>query len=208
MKTVALPASLRQEMKKALDEKRFDHSLGVAYTCATLVFVHGGDIGQALTAGMLHDCAKCLSHEEKTALCRENGISISPSEEASPGLLHAKAGAYLAQHKYGVTDPEILDAIRCHTTGRPAMSHLDKLLYVADYIEPNRKMLPHLDEVRREAYRDLDHCVLMILEHTMIYLKEKAKVLDPVTQETLAYYREQAAQSKTEEECNGRSDLR
>ena len=190
MKTVELSASLRHRVKKALDEKRFDHSLGVAYTCATLAFVHGGDVEQALTAGMLHDCAKCLSHEEKIRICRENHIEITPSEEASPGLLHAKAGAYLAEHEYGVTDEEILSAIRCHTTGKPAMSHLDKLLYVADYIEPNRKMLPHLDEVRKEAYRDLDQCVLMILEHTMTYLKEKAKVLDPVTQETLAYYRD------------------
>ena len=190
MKTVELSASLKHRVKKALDEKRFDHSLGVAYTCATLAFVHGGDVEQALTAGMLHDCAKCLSHEEKIRICRENHIEITPSEEASPGLLHAKAGAYLAEHEYGVTDEEILSAIRCHTTGKPAMSHLDKLLYVADYIEPNRKMLPHLDEVRKEAYRDLDQCVLMILEHTMTYLKEKAKVLDPVTQETLAYYRD------------------
>ena len=189
MKTVELSASLRHRVKKALDEKRFDHSLGVAYTCATLAFVHGGDIEQALTAGMLHDCAKCLSHEEKIRICKENNIEITPSEEASPGLLHAKTGAYLAEHEYGVTDEEILSAIRCHTTGKPAMSHQDKLLYVADYIEPNRKMLPHLDEVRKEAYRDLDRCVLMILEHTMTYLKEKTKVLDPVTQETLAYYR-------------------
>ena len=69
------------------------------------------------------------------------------------------------------------------------MTRLDKLLYVADYIEPNRKELPQMDEIRREAYRDLDACVLLILEHTMTYLKEKAKVLDPVTQETLLYYR-------------------
>ena len=166
MKTAELSGSLRRKMKKVLDEKRFDHSLGVAYTCATLAFVHGGDIEQTLTAGMLHDCAKCLSHEEKISICNENGIEITASEAASPGLLHAKVGAYLAEHEYGVADKDILDAIRCHTTGRPAMTHLDKLLYVADYIEPNRKMLPHLDDVRREAYRDLDRCVLMILEHT------------------------------------------
>ena len=181
---------LREQMQQALDAKRFDHSLGVAYTCATLAFVHGGSLTQALTAGLLHDCAKCLSHEEKIRICKDNNIAISPSEEASPGLLHAKAGAFLAEHSYGVTDPEVLSAIRCHTTGKPAMLLLEKLLYVADYIEPNRKMLPHLDEVRREAYRDLDNCVLLILEHTMEYLNHKAKVLDPVTQQTLLYYRD------------------
>lgn len=190
-----LSADLRHKIKKELDEKRFDHSLGVAYTCATLAFVHGGDIEQALTAGMLHDCAKCLSHEEKIRICKEQGIEITESEKAAPSLLHAKVGAYLAEHKYGVTDQAILDAIRCHTTGRPAMTHLDKLLYVADYIEPNRKILPQMDEVRREAYRDLDSCVLMILEHTMEYLREKAKVLDPATQETLAYYRKAAGRA-------------
>ena len=190
-----LSANLRHKIKKELDEKRFDHSLGVAYTCATLAFVHGGDIEQALTAGMLHDCAKCLSHEEKIRICKEQGIEITESEKAAPSLLHAKVGAYLAEHKYGVTDQAVLDAIRCHTTGRPAMTHLDKLLYVADYIEPNRKILPQMDEVRREAYRDLDSCVLMILEHTMTYLREKAKVLDPATQETLAYYRKEAGRA-------------
>ena len=98
MKTVELSADLRHKIRQELDEKRFDQSLGVAYTCATLAFVHGGDIQQALTAGMLHDCAKCLSHEEKLKICKENSIPVSESEAASPGLLHAKAGAYLAEH--------------------------------------------------------------------------------------------------------------
>ena len=193
MKMKRLSESLRREMEAALDAERFDHTLGVAYTAANLAFVHGCDVSAALTAGMLHDCAKCIPHAEKIRLCEAHGLSVSETEAASPGLLHAKLGAFFAEHKYGVTDAEILDAIRCHTTGRPRMTLLDKIIFVADYIEPNRKMLPQLDTLRKEAYTDLDACVLHILQYTLQYLGEKAKVQDPMTKMTYEYYRRRAA---------------
>ena len=191
MKTLKLSETLRLAMEEALDPERFDHTLGVAYTAANLAFVHGEDIRRAMTAGMLHDCAKCVPNEEKIRLCEQYGLAVSEAEAASPSLLHAKLGAYFAEHKYDVTDPEVLQAIRWHTTGRPGMTLLEKIVFVADYIEPNRKTLPHLDEIRREAYTDLDGCVLHILEDTIGYLREKAKVQDPMTRETLAYYRKE-----------------
>ena len=191
MKTLKLSETLRHAMEEALDPERFDHTLGVAYTAANLAFVHGEDVQRALTAGMLHDCAKCVPNDEKIRLCGQYGLTVSETEAASPSLLHAKLGAYFAEHKYDVTDPDILGAIRWHTTGRPGMTLLEKIVFVADYIEPNRKTLPHLDEIRREAYTDLDGCVLHILEDTIGYLREKAKVQDPMTRETLAYYRKE-----------------
>lgn len=193
MKTIHLTAKLRKEMQKALDDERFDHTCGVAYTAASLSFVHGCDLQKALTAGFLHDCAKNIPDEKKIKLCEKHGIEITDAEAAAPALLHAKLGAFLAEHKYGVTDAEILDAIRCHTTGRPRMTLLDKIIFVADYIEPNRKMLPQLDTLRKEAYTDLDACVLHILQYTLQYLGEKAKVQDPMTKMTYEYYRRRAA---------------
>ena len=166
-----------------------EHTIGVAYTAASLAFVHGCDPHKALLSGMLHDCAKYLDDAQMLTLSKKHDIPVSEAEEAAPSLLHAKLGAFFAATEYDVTDEEILDAIRCHTTGKPGMNLLEKILFVADYIEPNRKELPGLGEIRREAFTDLDLSILHITEDTLAYLKEKAKTLDPQTAETHAYYR-------------------
>ena len=117
---------LRKEMEKALEPKRYEHTLSVAYTAANLAAIHGVDIDKALIAGMLHDCAKCLSHKKQMSVCEKNHISLTEmeTEENSP-LLHAKAGSALARQEYRITDVDILNAIRYHTTGRPGMSPPD-----------------------------------------------------------------------------------
>ena len=117
---------IRKAMEKELDPKRYEHTLGVAYTAASLAMCYGADLNSALIAGMLHDCAKCLSNEKKISICKKHNLPINPAEEKNPFLLHAKVGSYLASKKYGVTDPDILNAILNHTTGRPDMSLLEK----------------------------------------------------------------------------------
>ena len=188
MKTVDLTGNLRKEMEKVLDEHRLDHTIGVAYTAASLAFVHGADKDLALTAGMLHDCAKNIPDAEKLELCNKYAIELNRSELTNPSLIHAKLGEYLARTKYGVDNDDILNAIRYHTTGRPAMSLLEKIIYAADYIEPNRKPLPKLDEIRKEAYKDLDLCILHILASILDHLKRSGAELDPMTNETFLYY--------------------
>ncbi|MBQ6734078.1 MAG: bis(5'-nucleosyl)-tetraphosphatase (symmetrical) YqeK [Lachnospiraceae bacterium] len=190
MKPAKQIAHLRKKLEKLLDEKRMEHTIGVAYTAASLAFVHGYDPHKALLSGMLHDCAKYLDDAQMLTLSKKHAIPVSEAEEMAPSLLHAKLGAFFAATEYDVTDEEILDAIRCHTTGRPGMNLPEKILFVADYIEPNRKELPRIDEIRKEAYTDLDLSILHITEDTLAYLKEKAKTLDPQTAETHAYYRE------------------
>ena len=177
------------EMRETLTRERLEHTLGVAYTAANLAFLYDVDMDKALTAGMLHDCAKCIPDKQKLDLARKYGLEISRFEEEVPGLLHAKLGAYIASHRYGVNDEEILDAIRSHTTGEPGMSVLQKIIFIADFIEPNRKVIPGMDEIRKTAYSDLDLCVLKILSATLDYLKEKDKLLDPMTQKSYDYYR-------------------
>ena len=103
---------IRKAMEKELDPKRYEHTLGVAYTAASLAMCYGADLNSALIAGMLHDCAKCLSNEKKISICKKHNLPINPAEEKNPFLLHAKVGSYLASKKYGVTDPDILNAIR------------------------------------------------------------------------------------------------
>ena len=131
MKTIEISQKLRKELSKELKPDRFDHTLGVAYTASSMAFVHGADSTKALIAGMLHDCAKCMSHEEQIKICEKNNIDVTDIERRNHSLLHAKVGMYLARTKYDVYDTEILNAIRWHTTGREDMSLLEKIIYIA-----------------------------------------------------------------------------
>lgn len=198
MKTSDLE-KLRKEMEKTLEPKRYEHTLSVAYTAANLAAVHGLDVDKALVAGMLHDCAKCLSHKKQVTLCSKNNMQLSELEalEDSP-LIHAKAGSILAKEEYGIGDEDILNAIYYHTTGRPQMSPLEKIIYIADYIEPGRKHVKRtaeekradrLNQIRRMAYRDLDETLCNILSDTLDYLNERGGYVDSMTQKTYEYYR-------------------
>lgn len=179
---------MREKLQSKLPDKRFEHSLGVEYTAGTLAAIHGIDVEQALIAGLLHDCAKYVPNEKKISKLEKRKIPITKTEYKNPDLLHAKLSAVYAYEKYGVEDEEILSAIRCHTTGKPNMSVLDKIIYIADYIEPNRNPLPEIDLIRKEAYTDLDVCLCHILHNTIHYLGKKGSNIDPITQETYEYY--------------------
>lgn len=182
----------RAEIVKKLESKlkpgRFVHSIGVEYTAANLAFLYGVDVERARLAGLLHDCAKYIPTDEKLKRAKKYGIKISKCEKVNPDLLHGKIGAYLAREKYGVEDEEILSAISYHTTGRPGMTLLEKIIFVADYIEPNRRIIRELPEIRREAYTDLDKCVIHILKNTLEYLETLNAAIDDLTKETYDYY--------------------
>lgn len=181
---------MERTLEKELNPHRYTHTLGVMYTAAGLAFAYRFPHRNAMMAGLLHDCAKCLSDEERLSLCEEYGISVSDIEKRQPHLLHGKVGAMLAKEKYHVTDPSLLHAITVHTTGAPQMSLLDKILFVSDYIEPGRDKAQRLDVIRAMAYRDLDRCVYMILEDTIKYLRERKETdMDPLTIESYQYYK-------------------
>lgn len=175
-------------MKKAQDGKRYEHTLGVEYTAAALAMRYECDIADAQTAGLLHDCAKCLTDEKRLSICEKNNIAITDLERKNPFLLHAKVGAFLAREEYGVTKPDILNAIQYHTTGRQGMSLLEKIVFVADYIEPGRKHAPNLAEIRKLAFLDLNRALVRILEDTLGYLRSSDGDIDPMTEETWHYY--------------------
>lgn len=176
------------KLRYKLPMKRFEHSIGVEYTAGTMAFMYGIDCEKAMIAGLLHDCAKYVPNDKKIHKCEKRGIPITECEYKNPELLHAKLSAVYAREKYEVEDKEILSAIACHTTGKPAMTTLEKIIYIADFIEPNRNKLPEMDEIRKEAYTDLDICLLHILRNCMKHLCKKGAVVDPVTQETYEYY--------------------
>lgn len=183
-------SEMKKKLKKSQDKERYEHTKGVMYTAGCLAMAHGYDVSKAMLAGLLHDCAKCIPNDEKIALCKENNILITPAEAESPFLLHAKLGAHLAEVEYNVSDPEILHAIKVHTTGEPDMSVLDKIIFIADYIEPGRDKAPNLQHVRELAFRDLNACMARILRDTLIYLKSGKGNIDPTTQITYEFYKQ------------------
>ena len=112
-------------------------------------------------------------------------------EKKNPFMLHAKVGAVLAEKKYDITDEEVLGAIRWHTTGRPDMTLLEKIVYVADYIEPKRDKAPNLGEIRKLAFIDLDRALLKILQDTLNYLGDSPEDVDSMTKSTYDFYQQQ-----------------
>ena len=191
-------AEYEKKLKKYLDKDRYRHTLGVMYTAAALAMAHEYDMEQAQMAGLLHDCAKCIPNKKKLKICRKQNIRISSVEQANPFLLHAKLGAYK------VEDEEILSAIRWHTTGKEAMSDLEKIVYIADYIEPGRNKAPRLPWIRRVAFEDLDEGMYYILKDSLSYLGKGSKVLDPMTQKAFDYYETLHLERKQRKEKNGK----
>lgn len=179
---------INSDLKNILDKARYEHTIGVAYTAVCLAMRYEYDLEKAEEAGLLHDCAKCISDEKKLKQCEKHNISLTETEKNNPFLLHAKLGAFYAMHKYGITDKEVINAILLHTTGAPDMSLLEKIIYVADYIEPNRKEAPNLKEIRRIAFEDLDKAVYMISRDTLEYLKAKNVEIDNMTVKAYEYY--------------------
>ena len=186
----------KKTLRKYLDRDRFEHSEGVMYTAAALAMRYGESLEKAQIAGILHDCAKCIPDNKKLKICEKNHIEITEAEKCSPFLLHAKVGAYIAKEKYDIEDAEILDAIACHTTGKPAMTLLEKIIYISDYIEPMRNKASNLEEVRKMAFVDLDETLFKILSDTLVYLEKSSKKMDPMTMQTYEYYREQRDSAK------------
>ena len=181
---------IQNQLRKKQSERRFVHTLGVQYTSTCLAMRYGADIKKAELAGLLHDCAKHMTADKLLKVCRKHEVEITPAEEKSPLLLHAKVGAILAAEKYYITDEEILSAIRWHTTGKPAMTLLEKIVFTADYIEPSRNQAPNLDKLRRSSFKNIDETVYLILKQTLSFLKKKKQPIDEHTEITFNYYRD------------------
>lgn len=178
----------KKKLQKKLDSDRYEHTIGVAYTAAALAMRYGADIEKAQIAGILHDNAKCIPYDKAMQLSQKYNIALSEAELANPLLLHSKIGAYLAMHKYKITDKEIIRAILYHTTGRPNMTLLEKIIYIADYIEPKRHKAQNLTEIRRLAFIDIDKALLKILSDTLDYLKSCNMEIDSMTQKAYDFY--------------------
>lgn len=170
-------AELELRLKAVLKRSRFEHSRGVVKTIDKLARIHGIPVQKARRAAWLHDCGKALGRETLLPLLKKAGADRH--ERALPALWHAPVGAWLAEHEYGLRDPESLEAIRYHSTGAPAQTPLQMALFVADYIEPGRPAWPELPALRRLARTDLRGAWAQALKHKLADLIERERPLHP-----------------------------
>lgn len=182
---------IQEILQDDLDYDRYWHTISVAFTAAALAMrYHYDSPDRAEIAGLLHDCAKCIPEEDRIPLCEEYGIMLNEYEYRNTSLIHPKLGAEIAADKFGVLDREIQDAIRTHTTGMPNMSLLQKIIYVADYIEPNREdIIPHIEDIQTLAFTDIDKAVCVIAKNCIEYLEKAGREIDPATKATYDFYR-------------------
>lgn len=172
---------IKEEIKSVLSEKRYTHSLGVASEAEKLARHYGADAEKAYVAGIVHDCAKEIANEKAISLINDTyGINLDTITMRTHKLLHGPLGACIAQSEFDIYDAEILDAIKYHTTAKANMSLLCKILYIADYIEPNRDF-DGVEELRESAYKNIDEAILTGLDFTLGELIEKGSMFHPDT---------------------------
>ncbi len=167
-----LPFEKLRDLSLSLHKKsRVPHAEGVCETAREMAKRFGADEALAARAGILHDVTKALNKTQQLALAEKLGVQLTEFERQNPQLLHAKTGAAAARALFGECE-EVASAIAWHTTGKPDMTKLEKIVYLADMIEPNRSY-PTVDEIRAAAERDLDEGTLLALDRTIAFLQEQ-----------------------------------
>ncbi len=170
----------KEKLKTMVSEKRFIHSVNVMDCAVKLAEKYGADVRKAAVAGLLHDCAKGIKGEEIFRMCEKFGIETDEITRLQPELLHGCIGAKLAERDFGVTDKSILNAIYYHTTGYDNMNLLDKIIFIADYIEPGRNF-SNIENIRKTVYEDLDRAIIMALDNTLAYVTSKGALIHPLS---------------------------
>ena len=170
--------SIRKHLKEHLQENRYEHSISVSFSAIALAMAHGYDLQAAELAGLCHDCAKFMGKKELISACEREHIPLLPEYIAAPQVLHGIYGATYARKHFQIHNEEILSAIYYHTIGKPAMSLLEKMIYLADYIE-----------VRRVAFTNLDEAMYLALSQTIQYVEEKGQPLCSSSLEAFRYYK-------------------
>lgn len=171
---------IKDELIKSIGPNRYNHTLGVVETAIELSLKYNCDVEKAKIASLLHDCAKFADKLYLLKRAKELDIILDNIMSINTELIHGPLGAKLAEVEYGINDIEILDAIRYHTTGREQMTLLDKIIYIADYIEPGRSF-QGVEEVRDLAALDIDKAISIAMDNTILFLVKSNKLIHPDT---------------------------
>lgn len=174
---------IQKYLKENLKYRRYEHSLSVSDTAEKLASIYGADVDKAKLSGLIHDCAKNMNSGELIKIVNNHKIPIDEVSKISPDLLHGRVSAIIAEELMGINDEDILNAVIYHTTGRKSMSLLEKIIYLADYIEPLRNF-PEVDTIRNMAYIDLDKALIMAFDSTIRFVLERGQLLHLATIES------------------------
>lgn len=179
-----------------LNPNRVNHVLGCRDTAVELAKRWGADVTDAARAGILHDITKAIDGPLQLTLCAEYGIVLNKFSQENPKTLHALTGSLIADHVFGENE-NVVRAIRHHTTGRADMTLLEKIIYIADYIEVNRDF-PGVDELRAAAYRDIDEALLLGFETTIAHVRRQGQELSQATVEAAQFLRDRGVKIRNE----------
>ena len=179
---------LEKVVVRLLKPQRVPHVLGCRDTSAELARIWGANETDAARAGLLHDITKALDGRLQLTLCKEYGIILDDFSSQNPKTLHALTGSLVAERIFG-ENKAVVDAICSHTTGKANMNLLEKIVYVADYMEPNRDF-PGVEQLRRLAYTDIDKALKLGLEMTLEMLRSQNRQISPESSQALAYLEE------------------
>ena len=188
---------LEREVVALLKPNRVAHVLGCRDAAVELAKRYGADLTDAARAGLLHDITKAIDGPLQLTLCDEYGILLNKFSQENPKTLHALTGSLVADQIFGENDA-VVTAIRYHTTGRPDMGLLEKIIYIADYIEANRNF-PGVEEMRKAAFEDLDVALLMGLESAMAHVRRQGQELAAATTDAVKFLRDRGVKLPDEE---------
>ncbi len=184
----------RRLAQKNESKKRYQHTLHVEKMAIALARQYGAEENKAALAALLHDCAKEMSKAEMLRILTDNAIIANDTKNRPVTVWHGVCASILAQTQWGVTDQEVLDAIACHTTGKPNMSALDKIIYLADMLCEERDFAG-IAQLRVLAYQDLDVAMGACLAATLHFVRQSGKPVDPVS---IAAYQDYAKKERNE----------
>ena len=191
---------IEKYVKSHLSDKRWNHTVNVVSEAEKLCQMYGGDMEKCVTAAIFHDVVKELPNEELNALVRKFGFDEKYID--SPNLSHGKIAAALLKHEWGIDDEDIINAVSYHTTGRAGMSKTEKIVFIADAIEPTR-VYKGVEAIRKATYEDLDRGCLKSLTDTVEHLKEKGvSYIDEDTLRAREWFEEQIDDFRKERDGN------
>lgn len=171
---------IKEDVKDTLKGSRYEHTLGVIETAKELARLNNEDQNKAELAALIHDVAKYMPIDEQIKILEENGYNLDEITLKSPQVLHGFTGAIIGKVKFGIEDEDVLNAVKYHTLAKGNMTTLEKIVYIADYIEPGRDF-PGVQELRYITKENLDNGVLKGLENTILFVIKQGNLIHPLT---------------------------
>lgn len=183
-----LREALIHKLKNKQTEKRFEHTLRVEKVAIEMANIYGANVQAVSIAALLHDYAKKYDNEKKAKLVKKYELQLNEAENLNIDLVHGRLAAEIGKDKFHISDIDIINAVSYHTTGRPNMSMIEKIIYIADFVEPGRDLFSGMAKARELARENLDEALLKILLLTLNHVIDQGGIIDPRTEKAYEFY--------------------